>query len=212
MARTLSTRVQLAEQTPPCTDGTDRVALAVRDGSRDQLKSVLRGTTLCDGSRHENSGEHSWHIMLWAMTLVDHAAAPARLDTVLLMLLLHDIVEIDAGDNPIHGDFDVAAVEAQEQAAATRLFGMLPDFQETEFRAIWETFEAAATPDANFAKAVVRAQPLICNLQSGGGSWQDYNVTRTQIDTRVGVKAKRGAPAPWTALAPQIDAWFGANT
>ncbi|AGI71542.1 hypothetical protein OA238_c13880 [Octadecabacter arcticus 238] len=150
--------------------------------------------------------------MLWAMTLVDHAAAPARLDTVLLMLLLHDIVEIDAGDNPIHGDFDVAAVEAQEQAAATRLFGMLPDFQETEFRAIWETFEAAATPDANFAKAVVRAQPLICNLQSGGGSWQDYNVTRTQIDTRVGVKAKRGAPAPWTALAPQIDAWFGANT
>jgi putative hydrolase of HD superfamily len=178
----------------------------------DQLKSVLRGTTLCDGSRHENSGEHSWHIMLWAMTLVDHAAAPARLDTVLLMLLLHDIVEIDAGDNPIHGDFDVAAVEAQEQAAATRLFGMLPDFQETEFRAIWETFEAAATPDAIFAKAVDRAQPLICNLQSGGGSWHDYNVTRTQIDTRVGVKVKRGAPALWTALAPQIDAWFGANT
>ncbi len=136
----------------------------------DQLKSVLRGTTLCDGSRHENSGEHSWHIMLWAMTLVDHAAAPARLDTVLLMLLLHDIVEIDAGDNPIHGDFDVTVVEAQEQAAATRLFGMLPDFQKTEFRAIWQTFEAAATPDAIFAKAVARAQPLICTLQSGAAS------------------------------------------
>jgi putative hydrolase of HD superfamily len=178
----------------------------------DQLKSVLRGTTLCDGSRRENSGEHSWHIMLWAMTLVEHAAVPARLDSVLLMLLLHDIVEIDAGDNPIHGDFDVTVVEAQEQAAATRLFGMLPDFQETEFRAIWQTFEAAATPDAIFAKAVDRAQPLICNLQSGGGSWHDYKVTRTQIDTRVGVKVKRGAPALWAALAPQIDAWFGANT
>jgi putative hydrolase of HD superfamily len=178
----------------------------------DQLKSVLRGTTLCDGSRRENSGEHSWHIMLWSMTLAEHAAEPARLDRVLLMLLLHDIVEIDAGDNPIHGDFDVAIVEAQEQAAATRLFGMLPDVQDAEFRAIWETFEAAATPDAIFAKAVDRAQPLICNLQSGGGSWHDYNVTRTQIDTRVGVKVKRGAPALWAALAPQIDAWFGANT
>jgi putative hydrolase of HD superfamily len=178
----------------------------------DQLKSVLRGTTLCDGSRRENSGEHSWHIMLWSMTLEEHAAEPAHLDRVLLMLLLHDIVEIDAGDNPIHGDFDVAVVEAQEQAAATRLFGMLPDVQDTEFRKIWETFEAAATPDAIFAKAVDRAQPLICNLQSGGGSWHDYNVTRTQIETRVGVKVKRGAPALWAALAPQIDAWFGANT
>ena len=178
----------------------------------DQLKTVLRGTTLCDGSRNENSAEHSWHIMLWAMTLIEHAAEPVQLDTVLLMLLLHDIVEIDAGDNPIHGNFDVAAVEVQEQAAASRLFGILSDNQRISFRVIWDTFEAATTPEAIFAKAVDRAQPLICNLQSGGGSWHDYKVTRAQINSRVGMKVKRGAPMLWVALAPQIDTWFKANT
>jgi len=92
----------------------------------DRLKSVLRGTTLCDGTRRENSAEHSWHIMLWALTLAEHSEKPAKIDHVLLMLLLHDIVEIDAGDNPIHGTFDAALVAAQEQAAADRLFGLLP--------------------------------------------------------------------------------------
>jgi len=177
----------------------------------DRLKTVLRGTTLCDGSRNENSAEHSWHIMLWALTLHEHSFEAAKIDHVLLMLLLHDIVEIDAGDNPIHGDFDAAAVEAQEQAAADRLFSMLPPAQRDEYRAIWEEFEAAKSTDAIFAKAVDRAQPLICNLESGGGSWRDYNVTRDQIDTRVGVKVKKGAPALWAALAPRIDAWFTAN-
>ena len=178
----------------------------------DQLKSVLRGTTLCDGSRRENSGEHSWHIMLWAMTLHEHAVRPAQLDRVLTMLLLHDLVEIDAGDNPIHGDFDAAAVEAQEQAAADRLFGILPPAQRDEFRTIWEEFEAHTSDDAIFAKSLDRAQPLVCNLESGGGSWIQYRVTRDQIDTRVGHKVKRGAPALWAALAPAIDAWFAANT
>jgi putative hydrolase of HD superfamily len=178
----------------------------------DRLKSVLRGTTLNDGSRRENSGEHSWHIMLWALTLHEHSHEAAKIDHVLLMLLLHDIVEIDAGDNPIHGDFDATVVEAQEQAAATRLFGMLPPQQRDDFRAIWEEFEAAKSVDAIFAKAIDRAQPLICNLESGGGSWIEYNVSRDQIDTRVGVKVKRGAPALWAALAPRIDAWFSAHS
>ena len=177
----------------------------------DKLKLVLRGTTLCDGTRRENSGEHSWHIMLWAMTLIEHAAKPSRLDGVLLMLLLHDIVEIDAGDNPIHGNFDATVVEAQEEAAASRLFGMLSNDQEISFRAIWDTFEAAETSGAIFAKAVDRAQPLMCNLQSGGGSWLEYNVTQAQINSRVGVKVKRGAPSLWAALAPQVDAWFSFN-
>lgn len=178
----------------------------------DRLKSVLRGTTLCDGTRAENSAEHSWHIMLWALTLNEHSFEAAKIDHVLLMLLLHDIVEIDAGDNPIHGDFDAAAVEAQEQIAADRLFGLLPPAQRDQFRAIWEEFEAAQSTDAIFAKAIDRAQPLICNLESGGGSWRDYNVTRDQIDTRVGKKVKRGAPDLWSALAPRIDAWFSANS
>lgn len=177
----------------------------------DRLKSVLRGTTLCDGSRHENSAEHTWHIMLWALTLHEHAARPARIDRVLLMLLLHDLVEIDAGDTPIHGQFDAKAVEAAEQAAATRIFGLLPPNQRDPLRAIWEEFEAAKTADALFAKSIDRAQPLICNLQSGGGSWDEYNVTRDQLQTRVGTKVKTGAPALWDALVPRIDAWFSAN-
>lgn len=178
----------------------------------DILKTVIRGTLLCDGSRRENSGEHSWHIMLWALTLAEHAAHPARIDHVLLMLLLHDIVEIDAGDNPVHGDFDASLVEAQEQAAADRLFGMLPPAQRDQFRAIWDEFEAAKTDDAIYAKSVDRAQPLISNLETDGGSWPEYNVTREQLQTRVGKKVKLGAPALWAELAPRIDAWFAANT
>lgn len=177
----------------------------------DLLKNVLRGTTLCDGSRRENSGEHSWHIMLWAFILEEHSHAPIQLDRVLHMLLLHDLVEIDAGDNPIHGDFDAAAVEAQEQAAADRLFGLLPPLQAAPLRAIWEEFEAAASPEALYAKALDRAQPLVCNLESGGGSWNDYDVTRTQLQARVGDKVRKGAPSVWEALARPIDAWFAKN-
>ena len=146
------------------------------------------------------------------MTLAEHSFEAAKLDRVLLMLLLHDIVEIDAGDNPIHGSFDAAAVEAQEQAAADRLFGLLPPNQRDPYRAIWEEFEAAKTTDAIFGKSLDRAQPLICNLESGGGSWRDYKVTREQLETRVAKKVKRGAPALWAALAPRIDGWFAQNT
>lgn len=178
----------------------------------DALKIVQRGTTLCDGSRRENSAEHSWHIMLWALSLQEHSHRPVRIDTVLLMLLLHDIVEIDAGDNPLHGDFDAGLVQAQEQAAADRLFGLLPAAQRDPYRAIWEEFEAAKTPEAVFAKSLDRAQPLVCNLESGGGSWRAYAVSRAQLEDRVAVKVKRGAPAIWAGLAPRIDAWFEENT
>jgi len=126
------------------------------------------------------------------------------------MLLLHDLVEIDAGDVPIHSDKarDATAQIAAEQAAANRIFGLLPPDQCNEFRALWDEFEAATTDDAIFAKSIDRVQPVISNLQSGGASWRDYNVTRAQVQTRVGDKVMRGAPAIWRALASQIDAWF----
>ena len=149
--------------------------------------------------------------MLWALTLEEHSHIPIKIDVVLLMLLLHDLVEIDAGDNPIHGDYDVAAAEAQEQAAADRLFGMLPAPQRDSLRATWKEFEAATSPEAVFAKALDRAQPLVCNLESEGGSWRDYDVNRDQLQARVGDKVYRGAPGVWDFLSPQIDAWFAAN-
>ena len=178
----------------------------------DRLKSVLRATTLCDASRRENSGEHSWHIALYAMVLAEHAAKPVNIDRVIKMLLIHDIVEIDAGDTPIHGDHDPAAQEAIEQAAADRIFGLLPNDQAAAFRALWNEFEAAQTDDAVFAKSIDRVQPVVANLETGGGTWPEYNVTPAQLETRVGVKVARGAPAIWTALKTRIDRWFLQNT
>ena len=176
----------------------------------DKLKATLRATTLCDGSRRENSAEHSWHIALYAMVMAEHANRPINIDRVIKMLLIHDLVEIDAGDNPIHGDHDPAEMEAVEKAAADRIFGLLPDDQTTAFRALWDEFEAAQTDDAIFAKSIDRVQPVISNLESGGRSWIDYAVTRAQVESRVGAKVQKGAPAIWDALKSRINAWFDA--
>jgi putative hydrolase of HD superfamily len=177
----------------------------------DKLKTVLRGTTLNDGSRKENSGEHSWHIALYALVLAEHANRPVNIDRVIRMLLIHDLVEIDAGDNPIHGNHDPVAMARIEEAAADRLFGLLPTDQGTALRALWEEFEAAETDDAIFAKSIDRVQPVLSNLESGGHSWIDFDVTRTQVETRVGTKVQRGAPALWNALKERIDHWFATH-
>lgn len=174
----------------------------------DKLKSTLRATTLCDGSRRENSAEHSWHIALYAMTLAEHANRKINSARVVQMLLLHDLVEIDAGDIPIHAQQDPQQQQRIEQAAATRIFGMLPEDQAKHYREIWDEFEAAETDDAIFAKSIDRVQPVIANLETGGGSWIDYKVTAEQLETRVGVKVKRGAPDLWQILQSRINAWF----
>jgi putative hydrolases of HD superfamily len=167
----------------------------------DRLKSVLRATTLCDGSRPENSGEHSWHLALYALTLADHAPPGVSIDRVIRMLLLHDLVEIDVGDVPIHSANGTAhaSTETQlaESRAADRIFGLLPPDLAASFRTLWEEFESAQTPDAIFAKSLDRVQPVMANLQSGGGTWITYNVTLDQLDTRVGAKIARGAPRLW---------------
>lgn len=178
----------------------------------DGLKNVLRATRILDGSRRENSGEHSWHIALYAMVMAEHAIKPVNVDRVIKMLLIHDLVEIDAGDTPIHGDYDVAAMEAIEQAAADRIFGLLPADQRDTFRALWDEFEAAQSDDAIFAKSIDRVQPVICNLETGGGTWPEFNVTPEQLETRVGVKVAKGAPAIWRHLQSRIKAWFDQNT
>ncbi|WP_224824697.1 HD family hydrolase [Cognatishimia sp. MH4019] len=174
----------------------------------DKLKSVNRGNILTDRSRPENSAEHSWHVALFALVMADQADARVDLARVIQMLLIHDIVEIDAGDNPI---FDVPAVndiEAEEKAAADRLFGMLPKDQAQTFRALWDEFEAAATPDAVFAKAIDRALPPVLNLASNGGTWAKYNVTEDRVDQMVGTKVARGAPALWDHLKGRIHTYF----
>lgn len=174
----------------------------------DKLKSTLRATTLCDGSRRENSGEHSWHIALYALVMAEHAHRPVNISRVIQMLLIHDLVEIDAGDTPIHGNHDAVEMNMIEQAAANRIFGLLPPDQATGLRELWDEFEAAETDDAIFAKSIDRVQPVIANLETGGGTWPAFNVTAAQLHARVGVKVERGAPAIWQALRSRIDAWF----
>jgi len=176
----------------------------------DKLKSVIRASKLADGSRCENSGEHSWHIALYALTLADHAGPDVDISRVIRMLLLHDIVEIDAGDVPIHAAVDHAAMAAKEQAAAARIFGLLPEDIGAGFRALWEEFEAAATPDAIFAKAIDRVQPVLHNLANGGGSWVAYDVTLDQLEARVGTKVTRGAPALWAHVRKLVEAHYAA--
>ena len=174
----------------------------------DKLKSGSRATTLCDGSRHENSGEHSWHIALYALVLGEHAPDGVDINRVIKMLLLHDLVEIDAGDAPIFGDHDIAAMEADEAKAADRIFGLLHADQSKDLRGIWEEFEAAQTPDAVFAKSLDRFQPPNQNLMANGGSWTDYGVNFDTIEQRVGSIIARGAPTLWDWLAPKIKSWF----
>ncbi|WP_422049816.1 HD domain-containing protein [Shimia sp.] len=174
----------------------------------DKLKSVYRATKVLDGHRKEDSGSHSWHIALYAMILAEHANRDINIDRVIRMLLIHDLVEIDVGDSPIHGDHDIAAMEAAESAAADRIFGLLPADQANEFRALWDEFEAAESDDAVFAKSIDRVQPVIGNLETDGGTWPEYNVTRQQLEDRVGWKVAKGAPAIWDHLKARIAAWF----
>ncbi|WP_244504568.1 HD domain-containing protein [Jannaschia faecimaris] len=173
----------------------------------DRLKSVMRATRLADGSRHENSAEHSWHLTLYALTLADHAPSGVRIERVVRMLILHDLVEIDAGDTPIFGTGS-ATQDADEQAAADRIFGLLPEAQARDFRELWDEFEAAETPDAVFAKSLDRFQPPTLNLANGGGSWTDYSVEEHQVRARIGLQIERGAPTLWGWLSPRIAAFF----
>ncbi len=174
----------------------------------DKLKTTIRATNLCDNSRYENSAEHSWHLTLYALVLADQAGPDVDINLVMRMLILHDLVEIDAGDNPIFADLDHAAIAAEERAAADRIFGLLPNDLRDDLRAVWEEFEAAQTPSAQFAKSLDRFQPPMQNLQSGGGSWTDFNVTQQQIYERVGSKIEIGAPGLWDYAKARIATFF----
>jgi putative hydrolase of HD superfamily len=178
----------------------------------DALKSVNRASTLCDGSRFENSAEHSWHIALYALILADQAGAGVSAGRVIRMLLLHDIVEIDVGDIPLHAQggtaHSSADVQLAEARAAERLFGLLPDDLREDFHTTWTEFEGNETPSAKFAKSLDRVQPVMQNIQCGGGSWIDYNVTFEQLETRVGAKVAHGAPDLWVWVRARTVSFF----
>ncbi|WP_415184364.1 HD domain-containing protein [Phaeovulum sp.] len=178
----------------------------------DRLKHVLRATSLVDGSRRENSAEHSWHLALYAMILADQAAPGVDINRVVKMLILHDLVEIDVGDVPIHSANGTvhgsAEIHAAELQAAERIFGLLPNDLRDDLRALWEEFEAAETADAVFAKSLDRVQPVMHNVALGGGTWPAFDVTAEQLETRVGAKVARGAPGLWPWVRAKTRAYF----
>jgi putative hydrolase of HD superfamily len=171
----------------------------------DKLKAIVRQNYLADGSRRENDAEHSWHLALMVAVLAEHAAT-GNLDLlrILKMVLIHDLVEIDAGDAFVYDEAARAAAEAKERAAAERIFGLLPDDQRDEYRALWEEFEAAATPEARFARAVDRLAPLMLNYHSGGIMWRAKGLRAEQVRA-VNRRIEAGAPALWAVAETMID-------
>lgn len=171
----------------------------------DKLKGILRQTLLTDESRRENSAEHSWHLAMMAILLAEYApASDVDVLRVIKMLLVHDLVEIDAGDTfcyDVQGNQNKAA---REVLAATRLFGMLPEEQGAELRSLWEEFEAQETTAAQFAAALDRLQPLLHNQQTRGGTWRIHGISRDQVLRRMH-PVKDGAPALWPLVEKVIE-------
>ena len=163
----------------------------------DKLKGVYRQTLITDKSREETSAEHSWHFALIAMTLFEYCQIPGvDLDRVIKMALVHDLVELYAGDTPAFADTTPEDKSSKEQEAADILFAMLPKAQAAEYRALWEEFEEMATPDAKYAAAVDRFGPLLSNYLTDGHSWVKFNVTADMVYRRM-APIKVAMPVVW---------------
>lgn len=147
----------------------------------DKLKYILRKTKLLNSDRNENDAEHSWHLALMAVVLAGHANFPIDLLRVIKMLLIHDIVEIDAGDTFIYDTQKNHSNTEEERKAANRIFGLLPDDQARELIEIWEEFEEGQTNEAKFARAMDRLEPLLQNTSNNGGTWNEFGVNYEKV-------------------------------
>lgn len=170
----------------------------------DLLKGVERRNLVLQGERRENTAEHSWHLALFALVLAEHSDEPVDVGRAVAMLLLHDLVEIDAGDTFAYDMAAHADKHEREEAAADRLFALLPDGQAASLRALWDEFEAAETPEARFANAVDRLQPLLLNHAARGVSWREHGITAERIREVNGRIALGSAPL-WEAAQRRID-------
>lgn len=162
----------------------------------DKLKYIQRRTKLFHSDRHENDAEHSWHLAMMTLVLAEHADKPIDVLRVLKMVLIHDLVEIDAGDTFIYDTSKNHSNTAEERLAAKRIFGLLPEKQAQEFMAIWEEFEAGITDDAKFAKTMDRFEPLLQNASNGGGTWAEFKVEYQKVyDKKKAIK--KGSTSIW---------------
>ena len=162
----------------------------------DKLKTINRRSVLVDGSRYENSAEHSWHVAMCATVLADYASDAVDMVRVIQLLLVHDIVEIDAGDTFAYDAVGKMDQRERELAASPRIFGLLPCKQAIDLSALWEEFDAQATAESKFANAVDRFMPLLHNYYSEGSSWRKHGVGHDQVLVRM-APIQEAAPALW---------------
>jgi putative hydrolase of HD superfamily len=170
----------------------------------DRLKQIFRQTLISDGSRRENDAEHSWHLSVMAAVLVEYGPADVDLGRVMKMLLVHDLVEIDAGDTYCYDPAACLTQKERETAAADRIFALLPPDQAKEIRETWDEFEARKTPEARYAAALDRAQPVLLNYHTQGKAWREHDVSRAQVIER-NAHIEAGAPLLWKYILGLIE-------
>ena len=170
----------------------------------DKLKYILRRTKLLNSDRHENDAEHSWHLAMMTIVLAEHANTRIDVLKVLKMVLIHDIVEIDAGDTFIYDTTKSHINTDDERLAAKRIFGLLPKEQAEEFIAIWEEFEAGASNEAKFARTMDRLEPLLQNTSNQGGTWREFDIDYEKVYNKKKVM-KEGSEAIWAYAQRLID-------
>ncbi|MEO5511670.1 MAG: HD domain-containing protein [Longimicrobiales bacterium] len=173
----------------------------------DRLKTIIRNTRLTDGSRAENSAEHSWHLAVMAVTLAEHAPPGTDINHAVELLLLHDLVEVDAGDTDCYDADGYRTKKARESSAAERIFGLLPDDQAGRLRAHWVEFEAGVTAEAAFANALDRLQPLLLVRYARDREWSLRAKTREQVLGRMS-PVEHGAPGLWPIVTELIEDAF----
>lgn len=171
----------------------------------DKLKAILRKTRPKDFTRYENSAEHSWHVALMAMLLAEYAEPQVDVNRVVKMLLLHDIVEIDADDTFLYDEAAAVAKAGKEERAAERIFGLLPEAQKAEFIALWREYEDRETAEGRFAYAMDRLLPMLQNLANQGASWLENGVRFEQV-IRKNLPINEAAPALWQYVRPRLEA------
>jgi putative hydrolase of HD superfamily len=170
----------------------------------DQLKTVIRKNGLHDASREENSAEHSWHAALSALLLAPYADQPVDVNKVVKMLLIHDLVEIEAGDTFVYDKQEVAKQVNTENDAAALIFNRLPDEQGKILKNLWDEFETRETPEAKFAKSIDRFLPLYSNIINRGYSWLPYKVTQTHV-REINSIIKDGETGLWELVEDMLD-------
>jgi 5'-deoxynucleotidase YfbR-like HD superfamily hydrolase len=186
------------------TVGTDRLAEQLGFVLEvDRLKSVLRRGYVADGSRYENTAEHSWTLALMAIVLAEHAAEPVDVATVVRMVVIHDLVEVDVGDTYVYDDAARAAVADAESRAADRLFGLLPAGQGAELRALWDEFEHGDSAEARFARSLDRFAGFLLNHASEGRTWRQYGVTADRVGGML-AKVEAGSPALYAEASRRL--------